>query len=59
MSRSIAAESEQLIDLVRRVALSYEGQYYSLRKVRYPERQAEGATIRRGDLPVIRLHGGC
>ena len=33
MSRSTDAESEQLLGLVRRAALSREEQYYSLRKV--------------------------
>ena len=40
-SRSIAAESEQLFDLVRRAALLYEEQFYTLWKARYPEEQAE------------------
>ena len=41
MPRSIVAESEQLLGLVRRAALSHEEQYYTLRKARYSEARAE------------------
>ena len=37
MSRSIATESEQQLDAVRRAAFNHGKQYYSLQNARYPE----------------------
>ena len=36
-SRSVTAESEQLLGVVRMAALSHEEQYNTLRKARYQE----------------------
>ena len=41
MSRSMAAESEQLLGVVRRAVLSHEEQYYALRMARDTEARAE------------------
>ena len=38
---SIAAESEQLLGVIRRAALTQEEQYFSLHMTRYPEARAE------------------
>ena len=51
MSRSIAAESEQLLGVVRRAALSYY--CYALCMSRYPE--ARGEDMRRLDTLEMRL----
>ena len=37
----MAAESEQLLGVMRSAALSYEEQYYALRMARYPDASAE------------------
>ena len=41
MSRSMAAESEQLLGVCRSAALTYEEQYYALQMVRCPDARAE------------------
>ena len=51
MARSIAAESEQLFDLVRRATLSQDEQCYILqRKARYPEARAQDIRYCQADL---------
>ena len=42
MSWTMAAESEQLLRVVRSVALTYEEQYYALQMARYPQARAGG-----------------
>ena len=50
MSRSIPAESGQLLGVARRAALSYEEKCYTLRKARYPEVRAEDMRRRQAEV---------
>ena len=50
MSRIIATESEQLLGMVRRTALSHEEQYYTLREARYSEARVEDMRRRQAEL---------
>ena len=46
MSRRMAAESEQLLGVVRSVALTHKEKYYRLRLAKYPDARAEDMTHR-------------
>lgn len=47
---SVAAESDQLLDAVRRATVSYEEQLYTLRKASYQVEQAEDIRRHQADL---------
>ena len=50
MSRSIAAESEQLLGVCRSAALTHEEQYNALRTARYPQAREEDMRRRQVEL---------
>ena len=50
MSRTIAAESEQLLGVCRSSALTHEEQYYALRMARYPQAREEDMRRRQVEL---------
>ena len=52
MSRSLAVESEQLLDVVRVAAVNHVARYYMVRKAKYPASQAE--DMRRRELGLER-----
>ena len=50
MSRTVAAESEQLLGVCRSAALTHEEQYYALRMARYPQAREEDMRRRQVEL---------
>ena len=55
MSRSLAVESEQLLDVIRMAAVNHETCYYMLRKARYPASRAE--NMQRQEVELARFTG--
>ena len=59
MSRSMAAQSEQLLGVVKCAALAHEEQYHALRMVRYIDVRAEDMRRRQVELERSTAKGYC